>query len=1099
MSFIKSRKLLKWLSIGAGLVLLLCAAAAFILPQLINKDMVREKIVRLLSQKIAGTVNFQRAEISLFPLPRVIIRNAELTIPEKVSGTIRTVTISPELMPLLHGEVRLAKIQVDEPSFTLRIPPKKDEKAKTLDEIAAVLRSLTLGSADIRLSLDKGSLILEKPGRSPVSIKEIVLSVKVINKKDEVLLAIERLRSKEPGISLSGEFSVNPSANKLSVEAKGKDLDIPSVRHAALGLADDVPVVLKIFDIMRDGMVEQITFESSGSALADIGKTANMKITGRLDKGNVMISGPGLDFREVSGDCEITDGILHGKGLRGEIMHTRISDGTLSVGLKGRDALFQADAAVSADLTDVHAVLTRIVKNPAFHEELGHIQAIRGNAEGRLALGENLAAVRAKVNIAKMKFTADYDRVPLPAAVERGSFSYDEKGVAIKDAAGTIGKSSFSGLSARLTTGSSYLEILSGKVNSDTTELHRWLSSYEKLKEPLRKIASISGRLDLSSLTFQGPIKDSQAWKFKLSGSAEKLMATTSLLPGPLAVNSGRFEVQPGQLTLADLNVGFLDASPVISASLSTSLESVRQGDMRLSGQVGPKALQWIQTTFSIPDYVRTDQTLAVSGARLTWQDKGDTTFQGNLKTGAGQTIALDLALGQKRLNISKLTIEDSLSRAVMQFEISETQKKFGFSGKLDTTTAARLVTTPQIQGGMVQGELTADFSAGDITGIKAQGRLRGEKVVLPWKKEMPLRIDSFELNADKGSISVTSARVRLGENAFSLKGSAASKTGNVVLDIDVSSDHISWDALMQQAGSNTKEKAQAEKKKKPLNIEGVVRLQAGRFDIQGFQIAPLHADITLRPGQTGIRIGESRLCGIGVVGDISLSSEEGRETGIDVRFDAKDQEFKPTITCISRGRSDATGLFTLKGNLKGHGKAEDFKKSITGKVEFAAKKGTIYRYKTLDTVMDFLNKGEEFKGQMPDLDKSELSYERFKITASAGNGSVAFEEAIFESAFLEVVAQGSLNLMDNRLDLNVMVAPLRQMNRVVQNIPVLGGLVSGTLISVPVKVTGTSTDPQVTYLSPSAAASNLANLMKKSMNLPVKILSPLFPKEKTE
>jgi hypothetical protein len=219
----------------------------------------------------------------------------------------------------------------------------------------------------------------------------------------------------------------------------------------------------------------------------------------------------------------------------------------------------------------------------------------------------------------------------------------------------------------------------------------------------------------------------------------------------------------------------------------------------------------------------------------------------------------------------------------------------------------------------------------------------------------------------------------------------------------------------------------------------------------------------------------------------------------MDLRLEATDQEFKPTILCVSKGRSDATGVFTLKGHLKGRGKIEDFKKVVEGKVEFAARKGTIYRYKTLDTVFDFLNEGEELKGQMPDLDKSELSYELFKITAAVGNGSLVVEEAIFDSTLIEVVAQGSLNLVDNQLDLNVMVAPLRQVNKIVRYIPVFGAVVSGSLISVPVKVTGTTADPKVTYLSPSAAVSNLANMMKQTLNLPVKILSPLFPKEKEE
>ena len=1095
------KKIWRFSAALAGTVLILgVAAALLLLPRLINREVVREKIVHLLSQKIAGTVNFQDADITLFPIPRVIIRNVSLTIPEKVSGTIGSVTVFPELRPLFRGEVRLSEIQINEPSFILRIPAKTEDKTPTLEEIAGLLRSLTLSSENIRLRVDSGSITIEKTGRAPVSLKEIELSLDLAGKQESIVITIDRLNSKEPGLFLSGEFSVNPSASMVTLDLKGKGIDIPSVRAAALSFAGDVPIVQKIFDILRSGTVENISFQSKGSSPVDLGKTANIKIKGRLSSGGIVISGLDLSFRDVSGDCDIEEGILQGSVLKGEIMQTRIRDGKLRIGLEGKDALLQANAAVSADLRDVHAVLKRIVKNPEFHQELGHIQGLSGHAEGRLVLGESLEAIRVKVGIEKMKFSVNYDRVPLPIAVDQGSYSYDEKGLAVKNLGGTIGASAFSGLSARLTTGSSsYLEVLSGKGSLDTAEVHRWLSSYEKLKEPLRNIRSLSGRLNLSSLTFQGPIMDSQAWKYKIAGSAERLQISTPLLPGPLAINNGKFETQAGQLMLSDIGIGYLDASAVVSGSLNTSLEIVRKGDISLSGSLGLKALQWVKTSFWIPEYVRTDQAISVSGSRLTWQEKGETAFEGSINTGTGQSVLLNLSKSRDGLLIKKLDIADAVSKASLSIDIQETIKRLSFKGILDTSTVASLISAPQVQGGTVEGEITAEFGDQNALGITVQGRLRGDKIVLPRKKEMLLRIDALDISADRGSIAINSARLGLAGNSVSLKGNITAKTGGVVLDLDASSDRIEWDALVKANTESSKEQ-QSEKKKKPMTVQGVIRVKTDRFDYEGFQISPFHADIALNTGKTEIKIGRSLLCGIGVIGDINISSDKAdSEMGMDLRFDAADQDFKQTVLCISKGKSDATGLFTLKGNLKGSGKVEDLKKVLEGKIDFAARKGTIYRYKTLDSVLDFVNEGEELKGQMPDLDKSELSYELFKVTASFGKGMFFIEEAILDSVRIGVVAEGSLNLMENQLDLNVMVAPLRQMHKVVRYIPVIGTVVSGTLISVPVKVTGTATDPKVTYLSPSAAASNLANMMKRTMNLPVRILSPLFPKEKQE
>jgi hypothetical protein len=798
MEIFTHKKAIRRLCIGAGVIILLCmAAVVFILPRFINKEMVREKVVHFLSEKISGTVDYQDADIYLFPLPRVVIRNASLTIPEKVSGKIRTLTVFPELRPLFQGEVRLAKVQIDEPSLTLHIPAKMDEKIKSLEEIAALLRSLTLGSTHISLSVDDGNITLEKPGRSPVTLKEIGLSLELANTKDSVTLAIKRLNSREPGLFLSGEFRVSPSGKTISLEAEGKRMDVSPVRKAALALAGDVPVVQRIFEILRGGSIEQIAFQSKGSSLEDLGRTANITINGSLKRGEIFVPGPKLEFRDVEGDCDIAKGILKGSDLAGGIAHSRVKGGALSIGLKGADALFHLDAAVSADLNDVPAILKNVVRNREFLEELGHIHSIKGKAEGRLVLGESLARVSPRIDIKAMSFTSEYDRVPYPLGIRKGRFSYDEHGAAVKGLDVAAGKSFVTGLDAQLRTGAeTRLTILSGKAGIDTAEMYHWLSSYEKLKASLSKIVSLSGRLNLSSMTFQGLVLDSRGWDFKISGSAENLLVNTSLLPGPLNVKSGKFEMQTGQVAFSDAGAGFLDASSLISGSVNTSLENVRMGDIRLSGTVGPKALKWIKSTFSIPEYVRTDQAIAVSDGHLRWQEKGETTFEGSMKTGSGQSVALDLSKGRDSLTIRKLDVTDTVSKASVSLDVQGKKIRGGFKGRLAASTAAGLITTPQIREGMVQGEITAEFSEGDVAGVIAQGRLRGEKIVLPWKEGMPLMIDSLDMSAERGSISIGSARLRLGENAVSLKGNVASKAGGMVLDMDVSSDRIVWDDI---------------------------------------------------------------------------------------------------------------------------------------------------------------------------------------------------------------------------------------------------------------------------------------------------------------
>jgi hypothetical protein len=89
----------------------------------------------------------------------------------------------------------------------------------------------------------------------------------------------------------------------------------------------------------------------------------NIKVSVSLKKGEVFVPGPGLAFSDVEGECGIANGILKGSDLTGGIAQSRVKDGALSIGLKGTDALFHLDAAVSADLNDVNVILRNVVKN----------------------------------------------------------------------------------------------------------------------------------------------------------------------------------------------------------------------------------------------------------------------------------------------------------------------------------------------------------------------------------------------------------------------------------------------------------------------------------------------------------------------------------------------------------------------------------------------------------------------------------------------------------------------------------------------------------------------------------------------------------------
>jgi hypothetical protein len=93
----------------------------------------------------------------------------------------------------------------------------------------------------------------------------------------------------------------------------------------------------------------------------------------------------------------------------------------------------------------------------------------------------------------------------------------------------------------------------------------------------------------------------------------------------------------------------------------------------------------------------------------------------------------------------------------------------------------------------------------------------------------------------------------------------------------------------------------------------------------------------------------------------------------------------------------------------------------------------------------------------------------------------------------MQLFSQGEIDLVNNRIDVVVAVAPLKTVDWIVRNIPILGYILGGTLVSIPVKVQGDLDDPVIFPLDPVEIGAGFLGLMKRTLNVPFKIIQPLF------
>ena len=100
--------------------------------------------------------------------------------------------------------------------------------------------------------------------------------------------------------------------------------------------------------------------------------------------------------------------------------------------------------------------------------------------------------------------------------------------------------------------------------------------------------------------------------------------------------------------------------------------------------------------------------------------------------------------------------------------------------------------------------------------------------------------------------------------------------------------------------------------------------------------------------------------------------------------------------------------------------------------------------------------------------------------------------------ATLEMAVKGEIDLIDQKINLTVLVAPFKTVDRIIKLIPVVRHISSlEPLITIPLRVHGSLKDPKVTALSPSAIGDELLAMMKRTLGLPFKVIEPLMPRKK--
>ena len=109
-------------------------------------------------------------------------------------------------------------------------------------------------------------------------------------------VALENINLVNPQLSLRGRFLEDSSTKSAELEIRASEVDIKSVREAALFLVGQFPITQKIFEIIKGGYSPLTEFSSKAKSISALGKEENFTIRGRMQDGNIYIRQADLDL-----------------------------------------------------------------------------------------------------------------------------------------------------------------------------------------------------------------------------------------------------------------------------------------------------------------------------------------------------------------------------------------------------------------------------------------------------------------------------------------------------------------------------------------------------------------------------------------------------------------------------------------------------------------------------------------------------------------------------------------------------------------------------------------------------------------------------------
>lgn len=579
---------------------------------------------------------------------------------------------------------------------------------------------------------------------------------------------------------------------------------------------------------------------------------------------------------------------------------------------------------------------------------------------------------------------------------------------------------------------------------------------------------------------------------------------TMGLLNDPLSMNLG-IDLEADLAQLPPVLKRVVDHPKVLDElERLKTLRGRALGRLRLEGPVNDLVVEADAHHVEMEvEHDRLPYPLAVTDGRVAYEENGLRleSIRGRIGGSNLESLTADLRWDDDPLiaiETGRLVDDHSDVTFSVAYNAPEGAWDLSIQGHLAQPTLPGLRPGSPSGAGWIRGEAAVSF----LPDTPWESTLEGAVELADWAialgENTPVHIHYLDLNAGGDRLDVGTLDLSLAGERVVLAGTASRDRDAVVLDLRLSAQTLNLGPVQDLIDrARPKEAGTAEGTPTLPPMRGSIASTVDRLTYGQYQWEPMRATLVFDDRSALLRVDEASLCGISTVGSLEWTPGQVR---MDLTPSADNQALQYAGGCLTASPSTErlSGTFTVSGNLTATGaNAEALSRNLQGIVQVAVTDGRVHNIGDaglFTNILSFIKLNNLVRGDLPDMRERDFRYKRMQLQLRFEGSRAVLQEATLTADAFNMVGEGTVDLTTSRMDLTVLVSPLTTLDALIRHVPIVGRILEGTLVAIPMGIKGPPADPRVVPLSPKAVGSRLLGILQRTLETPFRLIEPILP-----